>query len=327
MIEDEPQYVQAKRALDRIEIALAALRHRIEPINQELFRAMAQSYLSNIENIRSEIDQYIGVISAEEARAPLWMTLEGERLSVSEISSHLLSDWLYKFRRALQHVAEYVDTGRQLTGRPSAMLTELTDFKIVALRPGSIRIGIRLPQGSQVELFPQEEEIFSSITYKALERLIDLIQWVESGEETLPADRFPDTEEAMMLINQVTTLVPPRRGSVRAIRFSGAYVSSIAGVRVATDALPRLRRLADALTHVYEDSVEGVIREIDLDARRIILRERGPDLSDIKCHLPEGLIAVAEGYLNGHVRVRGRFSSDAPDSVEVISIEVIGQVG
>lgn len=324
MIHDESQYKQASLALERLEIALAALRRRIEPVNQELFRSMAQSYLSNIEQIRREIDAFTGVTLAEERKAPFWMILEGERLATQEISSRLLSEWLGKLRRALQNVGGYISTGKILSGRPSIELNEFTDPRIVALRPGSIRIGIRLPTPEvQTELFDETVEDSISLAHKALTRVLDLVAWIDSGQQTLPSEQFPDTTETIILTNQVSSLVPSRKGAVQIVRFSGALVPTPTGLHISHEALPRLRRLAASLTETYEDSVEGVIREIDLDAQRIILRERGPERPDVKCYLPDELVDQAEGLLDRHVRVLGRFTSVSPDVVDVASIEEI----
>ncbi len=59
MIQNKLQHEQAKQAIERLETALAALQRRVEPVNPELFEAMAQSYLSEIESIREEIVMFV----------------------------------------------------------------------------------------------------------------------------------------------------------------------------------------------------------------------------------------------------------------------------
>jgi len=324
MIQNEPQYRQARQALEHLETALAALRRRVEPANPELFKAMAQSYLSEIESIRREIDVFIGVANAEEARAPFWMILQGERLSASDISSQLLSEWLAKIRRALQNIGEYINTGKVLSGRPSIELNELTDPRIVALQHGSIKIGIRLPPPkAQTELFAENSQMPESLGQKALKRFLDVVVWIDSSKREFPRDQFPDSTEAIILVNQVSSLVPSRKGIVQTVRFSGALVPSPTGLYISHEALPRLRQVATTLIKTHNDHVEGVIREIDLDAQRIILRERGPERPDIKCYLPDELVEQVENLLDKHVRVYGQFTSISPDIIDVISIEEI----
>ncbi|MDD5589113.1 MAG: hypothetical protein PHP92_03615 [Candidatus Nanoarchaeia archaeon] len=59
MIKDYTQFQQSKQALRDIEKALSALRKKMLPQNRELFNAMAQDYIKDINNIKGEINEYI----------------------------------------------------------------------------------------------------------------------------------------------------------------------------------------------------------------------------------------------------------------------------
>ncbi len=56
--ENFEQYQQALTILQRLETALAALRQRVEPVNPKLFKAMAQTYIDEITEIRNELDEF-----------------------------------------------------------------------------------------------------------------------------------------------------------------------------------------------------------------------------------------------------------------------------
>ncbi|WP_304131385.1 hypothetical protein [Ignavibacterium album] len=323
MIENSDQYHQALTVLQRTETALVALRQKVEPVNPELFQAMAQSYLDEIIELRNEIDEFIGLNIASEAKAPLWFSLEGEGLKTSEISSRLLSNWLTKFRIALQNVSEYLDTKRLITGRPSAAILASADPKLVALSTGSIKIGLKFPSSYiQGELFQDENEL-APLPERALDRLLTLVAWVDSNQNELPRNIFPDDTETSVIVDQVISLIPSKRSLVKTLRFSGALVPSPTSLFINVESRPKLHQLREQITTIYEDTVEGVIREIDLDAQRIILRERGPEAPDLKCYLPDELVNVAEQLLDKYVRVRGKISSASPDVVETILIEQV----
>jgi hypothetical protein len=81
-----------------------------------------------------------------------------------------------------------------------------------------------------------------------------------------------------------------------------------------------MRGLEKMLSRIDDEVVFGLIREIDLDARRVILRERGEGVIDLKCHVPEELMGSAERLLNRNVRIRGLISSSAPDTITVREI-------
>ena len=74
------------------------------------------------------------------------------------------------------------------------------------------------------------------------------------------------------------------------------------------------------LAHVTEETVSGQIREIDLDARRIILRERGDGMPDLKCQVPPDLMQKAEHLLHRNVVVKGLISSATPDTIAISDI-------
>jgi hypothetical protein len=326
MIENDEQLDQSRNALRLLESALSALRRRTAGVNPDLFRAMAQTHLQDIGRIRSEIDDYIGINLADEARAPVWMALEGETLSGLDVSSHLLSEWLGRLRRSLQNVSYYLATHRLLeTGRPDRKLLDATDPHIVALSHGSVKIGLRLPSTFiQGNFFQDERTGEPPSAQRAIERMLEMAIWAQSNQTELPVQIFPDNDEAAILASQLMNIVPSGRGIVKSVKFSGALVPSIEPVRLYSKTRPRLIRLIQDLTVVTEETVEGVIREIDLDAQRIILRERGPGNPDLKCYLPDDLVDRAESLIDQMVRVRGTISSASPDMVEVISLELLG---
>jgi hypothetical protein len=322
MIENEAQLAQAREVLLAVETALGALKARVAPANPELFAVMAESYVEDIVRVRDEIDEYLGAAIVLASKAPLWLVLEGRRLSHDDVSSRVLTTWLAKLRKSVLHVTEYLQTGQlRLTGRPSAALLEATDPRLVALAPGSIRIGLRLPpQYVQDDAFPEDAPPQVTPSH-SLSRLLEMAMWAASGADVLPEDLFPDRDEAAVLAAEADELVPSNRSVVETVRFEGALVPAEQPVSLAASMRPRLRGLMQFLSVLTEETVVGTIREIDLDAQRVILRERGEGVSDIKCHLSEELVVVAEELLDQRVRVVGLVSSATPDAIDAKQLE------
>lgn len=321
MIEDDAQLEQTRSVLGAVETSLAALRRRVEPVNAALFQAMAEDYVEDILRLRAEVDTYIGTAQAMESRAPLWLALEGPGLSASDVSSRLLSDWLDRLRKSVQSVTDFLQTRRVRTiGRPPASLLAATDLRLVALAEGSIRIGLKLPPASiQQDVFTDETESGVS-PRRAVERLLDMALWAESEAAALPMDIFPDHDEAAVVADQLSFLVPSARGVVRFVSFAGSIVPSPTKIILRSAARARLRGLVQVLSTVTEDEVIGTIREIDLDAQRVILRERGPGSPDMRCLVPEDLMPTVEALLDRAVTVRGSISSASPFVIDVISV-------
>jgi hypothetical protein len=288
---------------------------------------MSESYVSDITRLRSEIDRYIGTAQALEARAPLWVGLEGAGLTAADVSTRLLSEWLDRMRKAVLNVTEYLQTRRVRSGgRPAADLLALTDLRLVALTEGSVKVGLKLPQTiQQQDMFAADPESVS-LARQAVERLLEMALWAQSDSVLPPLDVFPDRDEAAVVADQLSHLVPSVRGLVRSVSFSGALAPSEAAVRLIPQARPRLRGLIQILSTVTEEIVTGTIREIDLDAQRVILRERGEGNPDMRCSVPDELMPVVENLLDRVVRVRGLVSSATPFSIDVAEIRPLQDI-
>jgi hypothetical protein len=320
MIETEGQLTQARAALARFEDSLRALRARVYATNPELFFAMAEDYHENITAIRSEIDVYVGTEIFNNAEIPLWMTLNGETLTRREISSRLLAEWLGRFRKAVYGITAYLETGLvRVTGRPEAALLEATDPRVLALSPGSIKIGLRLPDATIQSDFFADNEIRPP-AHRALEKLLRVASWAASGTINVPLELADDADELSVISRYAATLAPSHASSVRTVVFSGDLVPTENQVQLTVESRARLQGLVQMLSHVTVETVFGQVREIDLDARRVILRERGEGMPDLKCFIPEDQMGIVEHLLDRHVFVRGSISSATPDTVQVISI-------
>lgn len=327
MIESHAQLEQARSALVRVENALAALRARVERQNPALFAAMSEDYRADIVQIRSEIDAYLGIGTTAEP-VPLWMVLEGERISPRDISSRLLSEWLGNFRKAVYGVAAFLQSGHLKIGggRPESWLLDATDPHIVALAPGSIRVGLRLPAEDDVQSELFEEHAVEPLPQRALRNLLAVAEWSTSNSVTPPQNLEMTLDDISVAAHFAARLAPSPRSMVRTVTFSGSMIPSASPVRLGAENRERMRGLEKMLSRIDEEVVFGQIREIDLDARRIILRERGEGVIDLKGHVPEELMGSAERLLNRHVRILGLISSSAPDTITVREItEDIGR--
>jgi hypothetical protein len=324
MITTDEQVDQARDALVQLERAVRALRVRVAGENPSLFNAMAEDYRANILRIRGEIDEYLGLEAAGEAAAPLWMVLEGEAISRRDISSRLLSEWLDRFRKSLYGMTSYIETGLlRAGGRPDAARLFATDPHVVAVSPGSIKVGLRMPRIEEQIDWTHGEDASSPAVYRALEQLLAVAGWAASGATAPPAVVAETRDELSVAARFAARLAPTKKATVRSVTFRGALVSGTEPLRLTAESRDRLDGLVKLLSHVSEESITGQIREIDLDQRRIILRERGPGMPDVKCILPEQLVSVAELLLDRQVTVRGLISSATPDTMTVHSVESV----
>lgn len=323
MITNPGQLEQARAACTSLEDALCALRARVEPQNPALFQAMAQSYLASIEQIRREIHHYVGVEAAQMSVAPFWVRLSGARVSHGDVSSKLLAQWLDNTRKTIHNVAYYLENRViRIPRKTPESFVRLTDPAFLAVLPGSIQIGLRLRRSdAEPDLLSDLPSPSPDLAERALARIIDLVEWSASDPTGLSINSFSDRDEATFVAMQVIRLAPTRRGPVEAVSFSGALIQRSVPLVLNASARSRLMGLASLLGTSTPESAEGYIREIDLDAERITLRERGTGSTDLKCLVPSDLMELAEELLDKFVRVEGTVSSTAPDVMVVTSLQ------
>lgn len=307
MIETREQYLQAMEALRNIEEALAALRAKLGPERAALFQAMARDYLDSINEIREEIDQYTGAAEAAAARAPVWLGLEGADLSPHNIKTALLATWLERMRKSVAALVNEQATRTMQRPRQYLSPFETCDFRLVGFRPGSLKVGLDIPEPRQMSLFEGAGGAPEELVREALERLLNAATEFEGlhrsrrTREVWPAG-IP--LEQQFLYRQVLRITPGKRERVHTVLLEGALVPSARPVLLDAPARAALTALLSAEPPEGAiEELEGRLREIDLDKRRFILRERPDDEPDVAVFFADAQCEEAKAAVDRRVRV------------------------
>jgi hypothetical protein len=77
MIRNDEQLTVVREQLARVESALAALRRDVLPVNPRLYEVMSESYAATIQQLRAQIDEYLGIITVPRS-ADFVVALEGD---------------------------------------------------------------------------------------------------------------------------------------------------------------------------------------------------------------------------------------------------------
>ena len=62
MIYTEEGLKETQELLADLERSLDGLRRRVQPVNEQKYHIMAQGFISQIRQMREEIDEYIGIV-------------------------------------------------------------------------------------------------------------------------------------------------------------------------------------------------------------------------------------------------------------------------
>ncbi len=301
-ITSQDQMGQALEQLGRLYHALAALRQRVEPANPRNFAVLAEGHIDEIRRLQRVLDEYAGAVAAEEQSAPLWLRVVGRDIEWQAAPTSVLTAILDAFRKGVQSVAELLLTG-DLATRPTAALKRATDFRVVCLAPGSLRVGVRLPS---------EEGDTANAVAGALVEYLTAAAWVGSQqpEEDLQ-QRIPDGRRRKLILTELARLIPRERGLVDEVEFSGSLLRSqrIAGrVMLSRASRARINDTLDRIAEQRVENYEGDLREIDLDNCSFILRNAGMTPGEglqLECQFPEELLEAAKEALDKRVQVTG----------------------
>lgn len=301
MISDDEQLSQAIQQLGRLYRALNALKSDVQPLNPRKFALLAEGPLDEIQNLKKEIDEYSGALQAQEEQADVWLHLSGEAIHWPSAPTSVLTSFLDSLRKGVQIVAEYLDSGA-VTTRPTQELKEACDLQVVAWEPGSVRVGLNLPEPEQREL---NLETPLKPAAKALEDYLKVAAWVDSTESgAVLEESFPDAVKRRLLLNALKPLLPRPRGYVSEVELYGRCVPNRKKIHLSRQANERVNTAIDSTTREQKESHEGDLREIDLDNLTFILRN-SDDVNEIRCRFDESMLETAKEALDRRVRVSG----------------------
>lgn len=309
MIENERQLNQTRAAITDLENAVSALKREVLEVNPARFALMAEAPVAEIRQLREQIDEFVGIRSAILQEAELWMRIEGPTINIGDAPTSVVTALLDILRRGVQSVAEFIQRGA-VGIRPTASLKEACDLRIVDWLPGSVQVGLRLP-----EIPTQPDELESPVKQarEALSLYLQAASVVGTTEE--PADMvkaIPDAGVRRVLLNQISRLVPRPRGAAEQIEFYGRYVPQ-GSIRLDRSAQSRVRRALAQTIPEELVTVQGLLREIDLDERSFIIRNPEEAGKETRCQIvPENddLLEIAKECLDHTVIVRGTRPQD-----------------
>jgi hypothetical protein len=243
MIDDVSQLNQAVEQLGRMYRALAALKQDILPRNERQFGLFAEGPLDEIRKLEEAIDDYTGKAALDALGADLWLRIVGPSLVWPETPSSIITGHLDALRKGVLAIAEFLSSN----WAPSVSKKELRnacDLRVVAIRSGSIAIGIRAPDESHLD---DSRPAALEIASKALAEFVDVAHWVaeEQPQDNLKS-LFPTEEGRRIALNAVKPLAPRARGDVESIVLSGRIVGA-GNITISKAAYKRIEQAIESL--------------------------------------------------------------------------------
>lgn len=321
MIKTDEEYRTSQEALEDAENALLALKKKVYDLSPERYQLIAEPYIDYINKLRKDINDYLGLTSAEEKAVPLWLRLEGPHIGTGNVPLFLLIDFLSNFKLGTQRIAEYLQTKTiKDVGRPKEEIRQSSNFKVKIL-PGSLRIGLSFPEtGKQMKV---DLESIPNLTEDSVTKILDGISWVVGVDDRNIEEIFPNQQERYLIFNQIFKFSPKSEDEIRLIEFRGNFLKN----RI-LQLTPKHNKKIKIAIHrsIPPQNVieEGVSREIDLDKRRFFLRNRPDEKKDIQCRYEPELEEDAINGLNKRIQVIGILHKPKQSEfIELKGIEIL----
>ncbi len=324
MIHTDHELAIVREQLGRAEEALKAIRDELRPVNESRFLLMAESYVQMILELRGQIDAYLGLEAVCQAQIELELGLEGNGIRLGNSPASLVTRVLDAFRRGLQSVVEAVestDCTVRTGGRRKRWIEQLCDLPLVGVASGSVRIQLGEATSLSGALLESEDREF----YRHVMGLLRDGLACATGE--ISAEQIPEPLRQSVL-NAVRKLVPAPRGALDVITFRGRAIGGGKIYRVTREARQRLDQEVRRVAVLKEiTSVEGVIREVDLDRNTFLLRERPEEAAELPCEYAESDEEDVKSFLDKRVLVSGTLRTSPKAGRQTMDVEVIEAVG
>jgi hypothetical protein len=208
------------------------------------------------------------------------------------------------------------------------------DPHLAGLAQGSLIVGIRVPDptvgpDAEPELFPEVVgQVFESVRTAVRSLAIVSRHVREDGIDENVVESFPDPAVRDTVLVAAKRIAPTGRRGIESVSLYGPGMD--AGEPRPLTARSRqvlTRELATPIrTRVHEiGTFEGVVREIDLDARRFEIRNARP-VGSLRCVYTARWDTNARRLLDARVRVTGRYETlpnQQPRLVAVDSIDIV----
>lgn len=311
-IRTKEEFESTRKVLNSAERALKALRDDLLPDSIDEYEAFSGAYINQVHKLRYEIDEYLGLVSAEEDAMPLWVRIQGNQIT-DRAPISVLSNFLKDFRNGIYQIVKYNAKVHARRIPTEAELQRLTDPRIKVMS-GSLRIGFALPP-PQASL----EGVVDDLPIDAMKKMLVGASWATGTNRKALQELLPDRIERYLVLRNVERLSSLKGGKV-SLEFRGRLLKG--GPLMLTKEAAQKAKVA-----ITEDlpremiSAEGIVREIDLDNKRFQLRltkggrrqcNYSPELEDeVKVSLDKKVKVIG----TSHPATGGR---EPPVKVEII---------
>jgi len=299
MIANDEQFAVVKEQAARLERALESLAREVRPKGERQFRIFAEGYVDQLAVLRADMDEYLGLTAVKNPEPDVEVAIEGPEAALGDTRVSAVTKLADRFRRALRTTAESVRESLPAADRQNLtddFLNLLCDPPLQAVAPGSVRVQLGSPH----------VQVGKDVYDRSLELLSVVVRSVSGDAEATAHLKKLSLTEQKAAYTAAMILAPEKGDLAEQVGLGGRFLGPTKHVQLTTATRKRVVRALSHLARQTEKrTVEGVIREVDLDRRLFTLREADTGVSIERCKYSKMLDAAVAASLNVPVEVTG----------------------
>ena len=288
--------------------------------------AMAEPYLELLRSLYRDEFAFAQLVDASDLVA----RFVGPAVSGTDPTVTTVTGLFHTLRSQIRQIAKSI--AGLSTDEPVAWPSDL-DPHLCGLTHGSLVVGISIhsPEEStkkgQVAIPGVSHEIFQSVR-GAVRSIATVAHHVHGDriDETAIESRFPDPALRDTVMVAASKLAPTGRKGIEGVAFYGPEETGVEAPLLTPRSRKSLQQaLGRPIRSKGHGSFEGVVRAIDLDARRFHIREV-ESIGGLRCMYGPGEYETAKSALDRRVRVAGSYEvaeDQKPRLIAVTSIELL----
>jgi hypothetical protein len=240
--------------------ALASLRDEVLPVNPALYAVLAEGSLEQIQRLLCDLEETSGASTARELQADVWLCLQGPTLEWPETPASVLTSFLDALRKGVQTVTECTNPD-SFSCNSRGDLARACDFRVVAIQPGDLKIGVRLPDEEEASVDPDAIKT----ARHALDDYLEVAAWLgtEDDHETLKR-LVPDANRRHVLLNALRPLVPQSSGDVDVVEIYGRVLPAGHHICLSPETSLRLDRALNRTSPEHTEQHTGATGRVEV---------------------------------------------------------------
>ena len=319
-----------KEKVDNFHTGLLELHKKYEP-DSELFRSIAEGYMESVHELYRQ--DYLLAQTLDSSRLIARYSGTAELHPTFSLVSHVCKSLHGSIRAMAETIFQMRAESIERISWPEELRPNLSGIVL-----GDLAVGVRIGPRSEgqldtTDMFSNELCLMTKDVERALDGVADISKHLTSdGLSQEFKDRFPDPARRDTIVSAASKLAPTGKRGIREVRFHKRGDTEPNPVPLNQASRATLNKeLRRPNSTASEGEFSGVVRAIDLDARRCVIRHVDK-WGSVRCAYNPSTLGVAQrDLLNSTVKVEGLYESapgeDAPRLLYVNSLEVIAPAG